>query len=99
MVDNPSQVFNSQKSNPGNVNIPSQSFLPTTEVISKDETLIYDDVNYKTLQQMLNTHYNLNLGCDKNDALKTDEKGKVVSCKKEVDASSDEGETYGLLNI
>lgn len=73
--------------------------LPTTEVISKDETLIYDDVKYKTLQQMLNTHYNLNLGCDKNDALKTEEKDKVVSSKKEVDASSDEGETYGLLNI
>lgn len=96
------QVYSCHKSHSTNINIPSShSLLPPSENLSKDEGSKYTDIKYKTLE-VFSTHYSLNLGCDKNEAIKTGEKEKsaaAAAVKKEVDASSDEGETYGLLNI
>lgn len=91
-TENSSQMYKSNSAN-----IPSHSLLPNSE-ISKDENLPCGETKYRTLQQVLTTHYNISIGCDKNEALKTVEKEKS-NCRKEIDVSSDEGETYGLLNI
>ncbi|KAK6641829.1 hypothetical protein RUM44_013547 [Polyplax serrata] len=96
-MDVPPQVYSCQKSNSVVTNIPSHSLQPGTETASKDDRLKYNDIKYKTLQVFSN-HYSLSTGCDKFDALKAGEKDKAI-CKKEIDASSDEGETYGLLNV
>ena len=96
-IEAPPQVYICPKTNSAILNVPSHSLLSTSDINSKDDGLKNNDIKFRTLQ-VLSTHCSLNVGCDKNDVLKTGEKEKVI-CKKEIDVSSDEGETYGLLNI